>query len=650
MRDHRPGRQQRHRRHDGHRRHVRHHRHVRHDRHHRHGRISIVALAALLASGGLAAAQAPGAADPPATGSRVTAIEYVRVFDGAAVYADRTVVIRDDRIAAFGPAGSTAVPADAERVDGRGLTLLPGLIDAHTHSFGDALERALDWGVTTELDMFNVAAMAQTLREQQAKGQAGNRADLFSAGTLVTAAGGHGTQFGLPIPTLERAEDAAAFVAERVAEGSDYIKIVIENGSVIERDLPTLDAERVAAVIAAAHDHDKLAVVHVSTLEGATTAIEAGADGLVHLHHDGEHDQAAEAALVRLARERGVFVVPTLSVLESLAGTSGAAAMAEDPELAAHLTDTQKQGLRSGFGRQSGEQATAAFARMLARARAMEEAGVPVLAGTDSPNPGTAHGVSMHRELELLVRAGLSPTDALAAATSRTAKAFGLADRGRIEEGAKANLVLVEADPTSEITATRDIVAVWKDGVRHEPAIHGQSEASVHPNVELGLFGRFDGSLDAPYGAWMPTTDQLAGGKSTVEVALVDSGADGTVGAIEMSGELAAGYAFPWSGVLFGPGAVPLSDAVDVSGADRIVFWARAPEGETPLAVMLFAQSFGQIPRQARVELSSQWQRFEVPLEAFGTQGADVTGVVFSAVARGPFTIQLDEVSWTPRQ
>lgn len=595
---------------------------------------------ALLSIAALASIAPPTAAQPP-----VTAIEHVRVFDGETVNTDATVVLRGAMISRLGPSSEVAVPADAERVDGSGRTVFPGLIDAHTHSFADALERALDWGVTTELDMFSAEAMLPALRDQQARGEATHRADIFSAGTLVTAKGGHGTQFGQPIPTLERVEDAADFIADRVAAGADFIKVVIEDGTVVGRDIPTLDAARVAASIAAAHDHGKLAVVHVSTLAGARLALESGADGLVHIHHDGERDPAEEAALVRLALERDVFVVPTLTVLEGVTGGAEPKKMAEDPSLVPRLTESQKQGLQSVSGH-GGAEGEAAFARVLARVQAMEEAGVPVLAGTDAPNPGTAHGISVHRELELLVGAGLRPVEALAAATSRSARAFRLKDRGRVAVGAKADLVLVEGDPTADITATRDIVAIWKDGVRHDPPVHGSTEKPTYPTAALGPFGRFDGSLDAPYGSWLPTTDQMAGGKSTVEAALIESGVEGSSGALEMTGELATGFGFPWSGVMFAPGAVPMSDAVDVSSGEEIVFWARAPEGPATLAVMLFTQTFGQIPRQTRIELGVEWQRYEVLFETFDSEGGDVTGVVFSAGALGPFRIQLDEVAW----
>ena len=93
------------------------------------------------------------------------------------------------------------------------------------------------------------------------------------------------------------------------------------------------------------------------------------------------------------------------------------------------------------------------------------EAGVPILVGTDAPNPGTMHGASMHVELELLVDAGLTPKDALIGATSRAAACFDLKDRGRIAEELRADLLLVEGNPCADIKATRNIVGVWKSGV-----------------------------------------------------------------------------------------------------------------------------------------------------------------------------------------
>src|SRR5215471_16487535 len=135
------------------------------------------------------------------TAQKPLVIEHVRVFDGTSVIADTNVVVEGGMIGAMG--ATVARPAGAEVVDGKGKTLLPGLIDSHTHTIGAAsLEQAPIFGVTTDLDMFTDPRMAVDVKKQQKEGKLANYADLRSAGYLATAPGGHGTEYGLKVPTL----------------------------------------------------------------------------------------------------------------------------------------------------------------------------------------------------------------------------------------------------------------------------------------------------------------------------------------------------------------------------------------------------------------------------------------------------------------
>lgn len=149
----------------------------------------------------------------------------MRVFDGVAVVDSTQVLVQAGKITAIGQ--QIEAPPTAEVINGAGLTLLPGLIDSHVHAFGPVLTAALVMGVSTELDMFTMPEAAAVLREEQERGEGLDRADLFSAGYLVTAPGGHGTEYGFEIPTLTAPEQADAFVQARIEEGSDYIKIVV---------------------------------------------------------------------------------------------------------------------------------------------------------------------------------------------------------------------------------------------------------------------------------------------------------------------------------------------------------------------------------------------------------------------------------------
>ncbi|MEA2601572.1 MAG: hypothetical protein QOF89_2564 [Acidobacteriota bacterium] len=598
----------------------------------------LLALLALSSTGSLTCngiAEAAEAAKP-------IAITHVRIFDGSRVIPDGTVVLEGRMIRAVGP--KVAVPAGAQVIDGSGDTLLPGLIDGHTHTWGDVLTRAAIFGVTTELDMFTNPQFAQGQREEQAKTGAPGRADLLSAGYLATAPGGHGTEYGMPVPTLTKPEEAQAWVDARVAEGSDYIKIVSEDAKLYGRTIPTLDKATIAALVQAAHKRGKLAVVHISTETAAKEALEAGADGLVHIFTD----RAPDADFSALAAKHKAFVTPTLTVVESTTGVASGRALPDDSRLSPYLTADEVANLRKSFPKH-GEQR---FQNALDAVRQLKAAGVPILAGTDAPNPGTAHGPSIHRELELLVQAGLSPAEALAAATSVPAKTFGLKDRGRIAPGLRADLVLVKGDPTKDITASRDIQKVWKIGqeVPRPQAPHEASAAAAPAQIPAtGEISDFeDGTLAARFGSgWQESTDKLAGGVSVVQKEVVAGGAAGTGKSLAISGEVKAGFAYPWSGMIFFPAPTPMAP-VDLSKFSGVSFWTKG-DGRT-YQLMFFATRLGRMPAQKSFTAGPDWQQVTVPFAELGLDGSDILGIFLGGgPALGTFRFQVDGVRLVPK-
>jgi imidazolonepropionase-like amidohydrolase len=577
------------------------------------------------------------AATPPAPQKRADAtafvIRNVRVFDGEKTIAHTQVVVRDGKIEAIGG----AAPSGLQEIDGTGRTLLPGLIDAHTHVFGDALVRALQFGVTTELDMFTDHSLARTLRAEQARTEgAPGRADLRSAGTLITAPGGHGTEYGMRIPTLESAKEAKAFVDARIAEGSDYIKIVYDNGGSYGLKIPTIDRATLEASVSAARAAGKLALVHIASHDAANDAIAAGASGLIHLFAD----RAPEPDFAARVRAAGAFVTPTLSVIQSTTGQSPGAALVEDKAIQSYLTPAERANLGAAFPLRPG--ATRTTEHSVAAVKALLAAGVPLLAGTDAPNPGTAHGVSMHRELDLLVAAGLTPEQALRAATSTPARIFGLNDRGRIAPGLRADLLLVEGDPTSNVTDTRRIAGIWKSGARVERSTATDTGSTAQKAVTDGRVSSFDdGAVSAAFGAgWQISTDSMMGGKSKADMKVVSGGASGTTHALEVSGEMVAGALYPWAGAMFFPASTPMTP-VDLSKFKEIVFWTRGDGG----SLMVFATRLGRVPAVHPFTASTEWREVVVPLKALGLDGTDVSGLLFSASDRpGPFRFAVDEV------
>lgn len=346
-----------------------------------------------------------------------SALRGVRVYrDGR--FGDPEDVVIDGSVIGTDATGALDVEA--------GGYLIPGLIDCHVHVLGvDTLETFADNGVTTVLDMANPISLTTPLR-----GLPGV-ADLRAVGVAAThpqSMHAQRMQAG-PIVLVADPEQADAWVAARVDEGADYIKVVI--------DLPGFDQETVDALVAAAHTHGKKVVAHASRSDAVTMAQRAGVDVLTHAPLDRAIDEAQAVELVAA----GAIIVPTLVMMRGMADAI--------PVLF--------------------------YEPAQASVGALHGTGMPILAGTDANAVPSApssppFGASLHDELGLLVAAGLTPAQALDAATSLPAEHFGLPDRGRIAAGLRADLVLLDSDPLIDIGATRSIRSVWCAGVRRIPS------------------------------------------------------------------------------------------------------------------------------------------------------------------------------------
>ena len=611
-------------------------------------------MAGLLILVGLAGAP-PGpawlwAAPPVQTEGRpaVTVITHVRVFDGENLIPADTVIFINGRIEAAGK--NLPVPPGASVVDGRGQTLLPGLIDAHVHTLSlDNLKQCLVFGVTSVVDMFTDVKSMQHIKQLQAAGQAGDMAFFVSSGTLATVPKGHGTEYGLSIPTLTRPEEAAAWVETRLAEGSDFIKIIVEDGGGLGVALPTLGPETVRALIQEAHRHGKMAIVHATTLRNFLDAVQAGADGLAHLYFE----EAFDPDLGRILARHKAFVIPTLTVLNGIAGLASGKILLEDPRLSPYLKPVDLKNLKAAFSTKTNEPGYRAAEKALLQLRAAE---VPILAGTDLANPNTTSGASLHDELGLLVKAGLSPAEALRAATAAPAEKFSLAGRGRIRPGFVADLLLVKGDPTQDIQATRDIVAVWKEGkvvdresyrlaVQKEwEAVNKLKSSPAPANSESGWISDFEGEkIASNFGAgWMISTDAMMSGKSTAQFKLAEGGVEGSRQSLLISGAVNEGAAFRWAGAMFVPGKT-FVDPANLAFAKTLSFFARGQGAG--FAVLLFSRSGGYIPAVRTFEAGPEWKEYIMPWADFKSEGYDITGIFIGAYQKpGDFSLQVDNV------
>lgn len=604
-------------------------------------RIEWLGAAVLLATLGgaswwLARADASAGTAVPASISNSFAIRDVRVFDGERVIDQANVVVRDGRISAVGQ--DAVIPSGVEVVDGRGKTVLPGLIDAHTHDWGEAQRDALRFGVTTELEMMGASQSLAGYRKQRESLARTDQADVFSSGAAVTVPGGHGTEYGFPVPELEAKDDADAFVEARITEGSDFIKLIVDDmhGYGTALRMPTLSQAQVEASIAAAGKRGKLSVVHVATMEDARHAIDAGASSLAHMFID----EVVDARLLASAQSHDAFVIPTLSVIAGFQRTGEGAALAVEPRFKSRLSSAQVATLRAQFP-MSSVKPFPALDRALESTRRLHQAGVEILAGTDAGNPGTAHGASLHGELSLLVRAGMTPIEALRAATSRPAARFGLNDRGRIAPGLRADLLLVDGDPTAAITATRAIAHIWKNGykVAAKPT-QAKVPALAATDVQLSDFE--GGDLAVRFGtAWQAGSDQFMGGKSKAGARWLDGGANGSKGAMRIEGEVIAGAPYPWAGVMFSPG-MAMMQPVDLSARKAIVLKIRGTPGQYALLLLSGEAQPGIHP----IEVGADWREIRVPIAAIN--GADPKRVAAISITQGqpgPFHFDIDDVS-----
>lgn len=416
---------------------------------------------------------------------------------------DAVVLVQGERIRAVGRRGELAVPEGARRIELAGSTLLPGLIDAHVH-FGQS------GALTTRPDVLNLRG-TQTFWENAAIGEKTperyfkaflcsgvtsivdvgdplwmidirNRSQVNEQAPRIATAGPLLSTVPFVLDPEERMmeklsteDEAREKVRSQAARRPDLIKFwfIVPGG---DFDYPA--AERaVATAIAEARRLGVRVAVHATGLREAKDAVKSGANLLVH----SVGDRPVDEEFIELLKKNNVVYTPNLVVLESYVDLARRRPSLEryslecaDPEIVRSfeelpLVPEEKFSERSRH-RASGwpEQKMILFENL----RRIHSAGVTIAAGTDAGNTMTLHGVSMAREIELMIEAGLSPMEAIVAATRGSARAFGSGEIGIIEKGKLAELIAVRGDPLREPGALKRVLFVMKAGkiVKHELA------------------------------------------------------------------------------------------------------------------------------------------------------------------------------------
>lgn len=397
------------------------------------------------------------------------AIRGARVIDGTGAPAKvETVLIRDGRIAAVG--NSIDIPTGTKVIYATGATLLPGLFDLHTHLQSSGIpDVAGDWaknlksylacGVTSINDYSENGEELAPLRKLQSSGIfIGPR--IHYAVRLGTT-NGHGTEFGWgDFMTLHANSPAEAHAAMKVALSykPDVIKVFTDGWRYNKGpNLTSMNLQTLTAIVNDAHKAGVRVFTHTVTLAGAKIAAHAGVDVLAH----GVGDAPVDEELISLLKKHGTSYVSTLAVFEP-SKTNVPSRM-----LASLLPQIGELTLKEGTEdrRENDTAINQRWKYLQENVRRLYKAGVPIATGTDAGVTGTFHGWATLHEIELLVDSGLTPLQALTAATEVSARAVGdEKERGTIEPGKIADLLLVDGSPDKDIHDIERTHAVFLKG------------------------------------------------------------------------------------------------------------------------------------------------------------------------------------------
>lgn len=408
------------------------------------------------------------AAVPASAGT--TAFVGATVIDGtgATPVRDGVVVVTDGRIVAVGPRSTVAIPADAERVDLAGKTVMPGIVNAHAHvnasprSAVPARQQLVDqlalyarYGVTTVYSLGDDGAESVALsRETREQSRAGtlDHARLFVSGPVLNATD---------------PADGRKRVTENVARGVDIIKVRLEGPP----DAPIRQPAVYGAMIDRTHAEGKRIAIHMFTAAETKGVVDAGVDILAH----SIRDRDADAALIAALKARGVGYIPTLTRDLSVFVYEGTPDFVADPffakeaayraPLAALSTPEAQAKMRADPAAQAIKPALAQAKRNL---KLLSDAGVPIAMGTDSgAGAGRFQGYFEHLEMAMMAEAGMTPMQVLVAATGGAAQVMRIDDQlGTLRPGRRADLLVLGASPLDNIRHSKTLEQVWIDGRR----------------------------------------------------------------------------------------------------------------------------------------------------------------------------------------
>jgi imidazolonepropionase-like amidohydrolase len=440
-------------------------------------------------SAGLALVLTASCTGDPSPGRQTEASADVRAFTGARVIVgdgrvidEAVLLVRDDLIIAAGRSGEIAVPAGAAVVDLRGRTVMPVLVNTHVHlgwekytSWGsvnftrenlvDHLHRHAYYGVGTIISTgSDREEIARDVQRAQRLGEVGGARFIASPG-IGTPGGGPNPRFTADpgwwgVRQVTDAAEGREAVRAVAALGNRILKIWVDARDERRGARVKLSPDIYGAVLDEAQVRDVLVIAHATTLDDHKRLLAAGGRRFIHM----PYDRAVDDEYLALVERRNAFIVPTLGMVTR--GEPYRRPVYDDAFFQEQTSEAVVSALRAAAASPPAGAARSAAADERARLIAANFSRLAdrVILGTDAGAVGDFFGYADHLELELFVRLGMTPAQAIEAATTRAARAFGLSDVGAIEAGRKADFIVLEANPLDDIMNTRRILQVFLRG------------------------------------------------------------------------------------------------------------------------------------------------------------------------------------------
>ena len=421
---------------------------------------------------------------PPASDALV--LRNFTLIDGGdhAVLSPAAMVVEAGRVTWVGPQANLEAPEGAPVTDLHGAFVIPGLIYMHAHvgntvdlvqdkkfhtreSIEKDLKTYASYGVTTIVSMGTDQDTIFPVRNDQRKaasaGQGLSMTRVYSAGQGLMFEGGYGGLAGVN-DAVATPDEAAAYVNAQLDKGADFVKLWLDSEL---GTMPTMPPPITQAIIDTAHKRGARVLAHVFYLEDAKRLVDQGIDGFVHM----VRDQPIDQALIDAMEKHGTWqVASTLSREASMFAYGSTPEFASDAFFTRGVSAKTLELIKSAerqktiAGNPNFKKFPAFFETAKANLKRLADAGIPFAAGTDAGPPGRFPGYSQHWELQLMVEAGLTPAQALDAATRRAAMFLGAEDLGTLEPTKWADFVVLDANPLTDIKNTRKIRSVFIAG------------------------------------------------------------------------------------------------------------------------------------------------------------------------------------------